>query len=156
MHLSTYLVNRVSGAYCGFMMLVLLSKIEGIWPQKGSTFIQCTLYINNFLNIKCRLFANMYQIKKVCPRITLYTCRHSQLCSNAAAARHHGRQSLQSEFPIICPKIIRPISSRIGELLLISKQKYHLFIANGKNGFLNKSLIYLKKILTDLEGKTAS
>ena len=28
MHLSTFFVYRVSGAYCGFMVLVLLSKIE--------------------------------------------------------------------------------------------------------------------------------
>ena len=26
--------------------------------------MQCKLNINNFLDIKCRLFANMYQIKK--------------------------------------------------------------------------------------------
>ena len=31
MHLSTFFVKRVSGAYCGFMMLAFLGKIEGIY-----------------------------------------------------------------------------------------------------------------------------
>jgi hypothetical protein len=30
MHLSTFFVHRASGAYCGFMVVVLLSKIEEI------------------------------------------------------------------------------------------------------------------------------
>ena len=30
MHLSTFFVYRVSGAYCGFKVLVLLSKIKEI------------------------------------------------------------------------------------------------------------------------------
>ena len=40
MHLSTLFVYRVSGAYCGFMMLVLLSKIEGIDTFKATNMHQ--------------------------------------------------------------------------------------------------------------------
>ena len=39
-HLSTLFVYRVSGAYCGFMMLVLLSKIEGIHTFKATNLHQ--------------------------------------------------------------------------------------------------------------------
>ena len=40
MHLSTFFVYRVSGAYCGFMVLVLLSKIEEIDTFKATNLHQ--------------------------------------------------------------------------------------------------------------------
>ena len=40
MHLSTFFVKRVSGAYCGFMMLALLSKIEGIYNFNATNLHQ--------------------------------------------------------------------------------------------------------------------
>ena len=45
MHLSTFFVKRVSGAYCGFMMLALLSKIEGIYIFNATNLHQNTLKI---------------------------------------------------------------------------------------------------------------
>jgi hypothetical protein len=36
LHLSTFFVYRVSGAYCGFMVLILLSKIEEIDTLKAT------------------------------------------------------------------------------------------------------------------------
>ena len=44
MHLSTFFVYRVSGAYCGFMVvLVLLSKIEEINTVKSTNLHQNTV-----------------------------------------------------------------------------------------------------------------
>ena len=40
MHLSTFFVYRVSGAYCGFMVLILLSKIEEIDAFKSTNLHQ--------------------------------------------------------------------------------------------------------------------
>jgi hypothetical protein len=40
MHLSTFFVKRVSGAYCGFMMLALLSKIKGIYTFNATNLHQ--------------------------------------------------------------------------------------------------------------------
>ena len=40
MHLSTFFVYRVSGAYCGFMVLVLLNKIEEIDTLKSTNLHQ--------------------------------------------------------------------------------------------------------------------
>jgi hypothetical protein len=40
MHLSTFFVYRVSGACCGFMVLVLLSKIEEIDTFKSTNLHQ--------------------------------------------------------------------------------------------------------------------
>ena len=42
MHLSTFFVKRVSGVYCGFMMLALLSKIEGIYTFNATNLHQNT------------------------------------------------------------------------------------------------------------------
>ena len=46
MHLSTFFVYRVSGAYCGFMVLVLLSKIEEIDTIKSTNLHQNAVKIN--------------------------------------------------------------------------------------------------------------
>ena len=40
MHLSTFFVYRVSGAYCGFMVLILISKIEEICTFKATNLHQ--------------------------------------------------------------------------------------------------------------------
>ena len=40
MHLSTFFVHRASGAYCGFMVVVLLSKIEEIDTFKSTNLHQ--------------------------------------------------------------------------------------------------------------------
>jgi hypothetical protein len=49
MHLSTFFVKRVSGAYCGFMMLALLSKIEGIYTFNATNLHQNAL--KNYLKL---------------------------------------------------------------------------------------------------------
>ena len=66
--------------------------------------MQCKLNINNFLDIKSRLFANMYQIKKYV--LESLPTRAVILSSAVMPPPRHGRHSLLSEFPIICPKII--------------------------------------------------
>ena len=45
MHLSTFFVYRVSGAYCGFMVLVLLSKIEEVDAFKSTNLHQNAIKI---------------------------------------------------------------------------------------------------------------
>ena len=49
MHLSNFFVKRVSGAYCGFMMLALLSKIEGIYTFNATNLHQNAL--KNYLQL---------------------------------------------------------------------------------------------------------
>ena len=45
MYLSTFFVIRVNGAYCGFMVLVLLSKIEEIGTFKSTNLHKNTVKI---------------------------------------------------------------------------------------------------------------
>ena len=49
MHLSTFFVKRVSGAYCGFIMLALFSKIEGIYTFNATNLHQNA--IKNYLKL---------------------------------------------------------------------------------------------------------
>ena len=61
-HLSTLFVYRVSGAYCGFMVLVLLSKIEGIETFKATNLHQNA--VKTYFNRGEQIMPNTLQLAK--------------------------------------------------------------------------------------------
>jgi hypothetical protein len=52
MHLYTFFVYRVSGAYCGFMVLVILSKIEEIDANLHQNAIKTYSKVSQLSQIK--------------------------------------------------------------------------------------------------------